>query len=342
MELLLISLGQIIFMLISKMRKKKILVILGATSTGKTDLGIYLAKKYNGELIACDSRQVYIGLDIGTGKLPTQISRMKKNKKHWEINGVKIWMYDIADPKFQYTLFDYVKDANKVIADVLSKNKLPIIVGGTGLYLRGLLEGFPNLSIPVNLSLRKKLEEFSLRKLQEKLKKLSSKRWNSLNDSDRKNKRRLLRSIEIITMNPYVRKNQKLNLKTNDILKIGLTAPVSILRERSRMRLIDRFNQGMLEETKSLMERGIINIKRMKELGLEYAMMAQYFQGKMNMEELTEVLSIKIGQYAKRQLTWFKKEKNVNWFDITDQNCLSKVERLINVWYHQIQYADKD
>src|SRR3989338_8125799 len=128
---------------------KKLLVILGPTATGKTDLAINLAKKFNGELIACDSRQVYKGLDIGTGKYPAQYKKLKKGEGFWEIDGIKIWMYDKVFLNIQYTVFDYVKDAEIVIKDILDRGKLPIVVGGTGLYLRALSEELHNLSVPI-------------------------------------------------------------------------------------------------------------------------------------------------------------------------------------------------
>ena len=153
--------------------KRQLLVILGPTATGKTDLALLLVKKFNGELVSCDSRQVYKGLDIGTGKYPGA--------------KVKVWMYDVADPKRQYSVADYVKDANKVINQILAKKKLPIIVGGTGLYLKALLQGFPHLAIPVDRKLRVKLQKLSLEKLQNKLKNLSPQKWEKMNYSDRQN-----------------------------------------------------------------------------------------------------------------------------------------------------------
>ncbi len=198
---------------------KKILVILGPTSTGKTDLAIKLAKKFNGEIISCDSRQVYKGLDIGTGKMPSESLEVKilKSAGFWLINGmseaptnaVKVWMYDVINPGKKYTAFDFAKDASRIIKEINLRGKLPVVVGGTGLYLKALLGDIPNLKVPINKKLREELTTLSLEKLQQKLKKLSLKKWNSLNNSDKNNPRRLLRSIEIISMNPYVEESQK-------------------------------------------------------------------------------------------------------------------------------------
>src|SRR3989344_4156454 len=117
----------------------RVLVILGPTSTGKTDVALQLASKFHGEIVSCDSRQVYIGLDIGTGKMPSveardkrQEARIIKKQKHWEVDGIKIWMYDVIDPSVQYSVYDYVRNAEKIIEDIITRDKLPIIVGGTG------------------------------------------------------------------------------------------------------------------------------------------------------------------------------------------------------------------
>ena len=311
---------------------KKILVILGPTATGKTDLALKLAKKYNGELISCDSRQVYKGLNLGTGKMPSQMSNLKCKMSNglWEIDGIKIWMYDVISANKQYSVFDFVKDATLAIEEIHKNGKLPIIVGGTGLYLKGLLSGFSNLGIPVDEKLRKQLELLTLQQLQEKLKNISKEKWNSLNESDQKNSRRLVRAIELI-LNKGKAIRVKGKRKDFNILKIGLTANKEILYQRIDKRVISRINQGMIKEVKELFEEGL-SLERMKQLGLEYGVLANFLEKKINKEELILILSRKIHQYVKRQLTWFKKEKNVNWFDITEKNYPEKVEKLISKW----------
>lgn len=327
---------------------RKVLVILGPTATGKTDIALSLAKKYNGELVACDSRQVYKGLDIGTGKEPGKsimnyVLKVNKGKGFWEINGmskapagaVKIWMYDVAYPNIRFTVKDYVELAEKVVEDILERGKLPIIVGGTGLYLKGLLYGFPNLNIPVDESLRGELEKLSLKSLQEKLIALSPTRFQELSDSDKKNPRRLLRSIELILMNPYGHTTKNLQLKTKnwDVLKIGLTAPRPVLYERIDLRLISRIDEGLIEEAARLQKEGLALV-RMKELGLEYGALADLLAGNISREEFIETLKTKIHRYAKRQATWFKKENGVNWFDITDKKWQGQVEKTVDSWYY--------
>ncbi len=321
----------------------KLLVILGSTSTGKTDLALGLAKKFNGELVSCDSRQVYIGLDIGTGKMPGKFRSLKMENGRWIVDNIPIYLYDVVNPKRQYTVFDFVKDAKKAINKIQSENKLPIIVGGTGLYLKRLLYGFSNLGIPVDNKLRKSLEKLSVGQLQNKLQQLSLDKWEKMNSSDRQNPRRLIRAIEISvsSLRGAKRRGNLLRIsKTtsliarSNILKIGLTASREILNQRIDERVISRINQGMIEEAESLHENGL-SIKRMKQLGLEYGVLADLIQKKITKEELVKILQGKIRSYAKRQITWFKKEKDINWFDITEKNYLSEVENLISKWYYQ-------
>lgn len=314
---------------------KKLLVILGPTATGKTDLGLYLAKKFNGELVACDSRQVYKGLDIGPGKLPKGNVRVVKGERYWEMDGVKVWMYDVADPQIRYTVADYVKEATRLMSDVTRRSKLPIIVGGTGLYLKALLEGLPNLTIPVDPKFRETLESLSKQALQQKLKELSLKRWEELNHSDRENPRRLLRAIELIIMYPYRKTTQMSDLKTQnyDILKIGLTAPRPVIYKKVDSRVLARAKLGMVEEAKVCRER--LGLQRMRELGLEYGVLADYFEGKITTKEkLWKVMKNKIHAYVRRQETWFKKESNVHWFDVTEKEYLEKVEKRVFLWYY--------
>lgn len=308
------------------MTSNKLLVILGSTSTGKTDLALKLAKEFNGELVACDSRQVYKGLDIGTGKLPGKEVKVTVGKGFWIMDGIKVWMYDVVDFKKQYTVFNYVADANKVIDGIIKRGKLPIIVGGTGLYLKALLEGLPNLATPVDLKLRKELEKLYKEKLQNKLQEMAPKRWEVMNNSDRQNPRRLIRAIEIATsLVSLAPRNDKVRTR-NDVLKIGLDASRDVLYKRIDERVVARINQGMIEEAEKLHEKGL-SFERMRQLGLEYGVLADYLEGKIkNKEALIKILQGKIHGYARRQETWFKKEKDILWVD--------EVEGVVNSWYH--------
>ncbi|MBI4036261.1 tRNA (adenosine(37)-N6)-dimethylallyltransferase MiaA [Candidatus Daviesbacteria bacterium] len=315
----------------------KLLVLLGPTATGKTDLGILLAKKFNGELIACDSRQVYKGLDIGTGKMPKSFVKVEKGEGFWAIDGIKIYCYDLVEPKKQYTVAEYIEMATNAIEDILQRDKLPIIVGGSGFYLRALLEGIPSLNIPVDKKIREELGKLSKEQLQSKLKVLDKGRWDRMNKSDRENPRRLLRSIELRLMNPYVNKVQAPNLKIKsyDVLKLGLTAPRENLYKNIDLRVFDWIRLGIILEAQNLYKAGL-SLQRMRELGLEYAVLADYLSGKIRTEKkLTELMQFRIHGYLRRQQTWFKKEKNVRWFDITKPHLLSDLEKEIRIWYDQ-------
>ncbi len=316
---------------------QKVLVILGPTATGKTDLALQLALKVKGELVAADSRQVYRGLDVGTGKLPTdstyEVRRMVPRRFNWKIGGINIWMYDVVSLDKQYTVASYVKDANKVIIDILKRHKLPIVIGGTGLYLKALLSGLDNLSIPVDENLREELGKLSLEQLQDKLQSLSPDRWGQLSASDRANSRRLLRSIELVSMYPYKRSQKTVGLeKQFDILKIGLTAPRKALYKKSDLRVLSWFDEDILKEVKGLVKNGV-PLKRFGEFGLGYASLADYLDKKISEDNLVTVIQNRMHSYIRRQLTWFKKDHGIYWFDITTENFTAQVEKLVSSWY---------
>lgn len=310
----------------------KLLVILGPTATGKTDLALRQAMLAQGELVSVDSRQVYKKLDIGTGKMPGKEFRIKKQKGFWEIGGIKIWMVDLISFKKQYAVFDYVKAAGRVIEEIKARGKLPILVGGTGLYLKALIEGLPNLAIPTDTKLRRQLQKFSLKQLQDRLQKISPKKWPEMNYSDRSNPRRLVRAIELATTKMSPVSN---TLGKTDLLKVGLTAKREILYGRIDQRVLTRINQGLIDEAQRLNRSGL-SFKRMKQLGLEYGVLADYLEGKIqSVNELMKILKWRIHGYARRQETWFKKEKNVIWFDITSSDYKERIEKLVIDWYNQ-------
>lgn len=312
--------------------KKPLLVILGPTATSKTDLALSLARKFNGELVSCDSRQVYKGLDIGTGKMPLN-GRLKIEDRRWIVDGIPIHMYDVVYPKRQYSVARFAKDAGRIVEDIYTREKLPILVGGTGLYIKALVEGLSNLSFPVDLNLRKKLSEFSKENLQVTLKKISPERWKKMNYSDRQNPRRLIRAIELATSS---RRSPFGHLRggpaSYETLKIGLTAARETLYKKADERVVTRINHGMIDEAKKLHDKGL-SFKRMKQLGLEYGILAHYLTGGIKKTELIKALQVKIHGYIRRQLTWFKKEKNVYWFDIIDKQYSDKIEKMVSIWY---------
>lgn len=320
--------------------KPKLLVILGSTSTGKTDLGLELAKKFNGELISADSRQVYKYLDIGTGKMPGNESGMmnqvSREGGYWIVDGIRVWMYDLVDPKIRFNLYQFIINAGAVIKDIIFRDKLPILTGGTGLYIRSLLEGVSDFGIDQDSKLRKELEMLGIKQIRAKINKISPIALNKLNNSELNNKRRLIRLLEKLTNTKNSDSFDGLE-KDFDILKIGLRVERNLLRSRIKQRILSRIDQGMIEESKNLLSKRILTYKRMNELGLEYKYISKFLKGEIkSLEELIEILSLKIGQYAKRQETWFKKEKNMVWFNIGDNDFIKKVEKQVQDWYNDL------
>ncbi|MBN2093933.1 MAG: tRNA (adenosine(37)-N6)-dimethylallyltransferase MiaA [Candidatus Zambryskibacteria bacterium] len=300
--------------------KSKIILILGPTASGKSDIAVKLAlqlcsgqaKKLGiegAEIISVDSRQVYKGLDIGTGKITKS-----------EMRGISHHLLDVASPilrlrsgqENRFTASDFKKQATKAIEKILSKNKIPIICGGTGFYIDALLGNKNIPEVPLNIKLRKRLEKKSTAELFEILRKLDKNRAKTI---DKNNPRRLIRAIEIcraLGSVPFHFAKASRD-KTYDVLKIGIRIPDEKLKERIYKRLIARIKQGMIKEAENLHKKGL-SWKRMIELGLEYKYLAWLCQKKISKRELIGNLNKAIWQYAKRQKTWFKKDKKIKWF----------------------------
>ncbi|MCC7004398.1 tRNA (adenosine(37)-N6)-dimethylallyltransferase MiaA [Candidatus Nomurabacteria bacterium] len=276
--------------------KPKILVIVGPTASGKSDLAVKLAKKLNGEVISADSRQVYKGLNIGTGKIT--------KKEMW---GVKHHLLDVASPKKRFTVADYKKLADKVIKNVLSRGKLPIICGGTGFYIQAVVDDLILPEVEPNLTLRKQLEKKTANELHKILLKLDKNRANNI---DKNNSRRLIRAIEIAKALGKVPKITK-NSKYSPII-IGIKTNPEELKKKIYKRLLARIKTGMIYEAKRLHKNGL-SWKRMEELGLEYRYMARFLQKKITKQELIDQLFSEIWKYSKRQMTWFKRDRRVEW-----------------------------
>ena len=321
----------------------KILVILGPTATGKSTLAVKIAKeitrhKWGGfkgaEIISADSRQVYKGLDIGTGKITQK-----------EMRAVPHHLLDVASPKRQFNVAQFVKLADRAAADIVRRGKTPIICGGTGFYIDALLRKIPLPNVPPNATLRKKLTKKTASELFLILQKRDPIRAETI---DRKNPRRLIRAIEIAYANksPHLprilrgsatgvnecRRNSSRGIQyptgrwedksanpTSPTLSksgpifIGLCPPKNELRRRVRSRLSARMRQGMIAEVIRLHRNGL-SFSRMKKLGLEYRYLALFLENKISKNELITKLETEIYRYAKRQITWFKRDKNIHWF----------------------------
>lgn len=304
---------------------KKILVICGPTATGKTALGIKMAKKFNGEIISADSRQVYKYMDIGTGK-------------EWN-NDVKIWGYDLVDPRKKYSVSEYFKEIKIVITDIWSRNKLPILVGGTGLYIKSLIDGIPTVDIPRNDNLRNSLEKMTTDELFEKLATLDGTKAASLNLSDRKNSRRLIRAIEVAVWNienetqKQIVESRKSVLDSNvDVLQIGITSDLNTISKNIKKRVDKRMNDGFIDEVEMLLKMGISwKFQSMNSLG--YRESEAFFKEGLTYEEFIEQWERNEFKYAKRQMTWFKKDKRIKWFDASDPDLVNEVENSVQKWY---------
>ena len=295
------------------MKKEKLIVILGPTSGGKTALSIHLAKKYNGEIISADSRQVYRGMNLGTGKV---------TKK--EMAGVAHHLLDVAEPKKQFSISGYTALAEKAIADIFSRGKIPIICGGTGFYIDTLVNGIILPEVPPNVTLRKKLTGKSASVLFKQLQKLDPARAKTI---EKENPVRLIRAIEIATALGKVPKIEKKPVPYQ-ILKIGLDMPDDVLKARINERLKMRIKAGMLREAKMLHAKGL-SFVRMRELGLEYRAMANLLTNKITREQFERELALVIWRYAKRQRVWFKRDTAIAWYNPLKKLDIKKIESLV-------------
>lgn len=289
----------------------KILIIVGPTASGKTSLSIKLAKKFNGEVISADSRQVYKGMDLGTGKV---------TKK--EMQGIKHYLLDVVSPKKRFDAAQFARLGDKAIKQIQKKGKLPIICGGTGFYIDALIYGLP-MAVAPDWKLRGKLEKLSNAQLFSKLKKIDPQRAKVI---DKNNRRRLIRSLEIVlkTGKPVPEFNK---VAKYDILKIGVKRSKSDLKKRIYKRLYERFEQGMIKEVERLHKQGV-SWKKLDDFGLEYRFISRYLQGIISKEEMCRQLETAINQYAKRQMTWFKLDKEIIW-----SNDQLKIGKRVKKWF---------
>ncbi|MGC8651332.1 MAG: tRNA (adenosine(37)-N6)-dimethylallyltransferase MiaA [Minisyncoccia bacterium] len=276
----------------------KLLVILGPTASGKSDLAIQLAQKFNGEIISADSRQVYRGMNIGTGK----VSRDENSELYFS-EGIRHHLLDIVNPQEYFSVAQYQKLALEAIKDIQKRGKLPILCGGTGLYINAVIEGWQFSQEPPNLKLRKKLEKLSAEQLFRNLQKLNPSRALVI---DKNNKRRLVRALEILNQNQNISPLIK-NPPSWDILILGIKKDKEELKNLIKKRLLKRLDEGMIEEIKTLREEGISS-QRLEDFGLEYRWLNRYLEMKVSYEEMINSLYRDICHFAKRQMTWFNNQ----------------------------------
>ncbi len=294
--------------------KTKIISIVGPTASGKSDLAVKLAKSFKGEIISADSRQVYKGLNIGSGKI---------TKK--EMMGVPHHLLDISEPKKVFTVSDFKKLANEKINEIIFRNRLPILCGGTGFYIDTVTKNIILPEVPPNKKLRLKLNKLKLEELQKMLLELDFKRFKTI---DLNNKVRLIRAIEIAKEIGSVPKIKSKPIY--DVLTIGILWDPEILRKRINLRLKDRIKKGMINEVKKLHKNGL-SWKRMESLGLEYRYVSLYLQEKISKEEMLEKLQNEIWHYAKRQMTWFQRDKDIFWIEPNKiKEIKARVKKFLN------------
>lgn len=282
----------------------KIIVILGPTASGKSDLAVEIARHFNGEVISADSRQVYRGLDIGSCKIT-------KN----EMRGVPHHLLDVANPARQFSVSEYQRLGKRAIANIIKRGKLPVICGGTGFYIQSIVDNIVFPRVPPNQTLRKKLSLKNTNELFKILAKLDPRRARKI---DEKNPARLIRAIEIATALGSV-PHLETKHPSYDILQIGITFPLKILEERIRIRLEKRLRKGMVAEAKRLHQKGL-SWKRMRSLGLDYRALADFLTGAISRDELKNRIVSESIQYAKRQIVWFKRDKRIVWLTQEQQN----------------------
>ncbi len=291
----------------------KLIVILGPTSSGKSSLAIKLARKFNGEIISADSRQVYKGMDIGTGKVTKTEQKL-----------VPHYLLDVTSPKKQFTVSEYQQLSKRAIAQIRSRDKIPFLVGGSPFYIYSVIDDLQIPGVKPNLKLRKQLEKKSTKELFALLKKLDPHRAKNI---DKNNPRRLIRAIEIIHSTgkavPSLRYPELVS--GSQTLILGIKKDQNELYKLIDERLEQRLKQGLIAEIKKLLRKKV-NHKRLQEMGLEYRFVSLYLQDHLTYEQMVEQLKSAIHKFSKRQMTWFKTDSRIKW--ITNEKQAEKLVKI--------------
>lgn len=281
----------------------KIIAIVGPTASGKTSLSLSLAKKFNGEIINADSRQVYKEMNIGTAK-PVK----DKKKKDYFVVGVRHHLIDIILPDQEFTLAHYKEKAFVAIDDILKRGKMPIIVGGTGLYVKAIVENYDIPAVAPDLVLREKLNKKSLTELVKMLKRNNPELAERI---DLKNPRRVMRALEVILSGAgAIAKEKKLSARYQT-LQLGLDLPREELYGRINERVDEQIKSGLLVEVKKFSKKYSWTLPAMS--GIGYKQLGYFLRNELTLSEAIEMIKRDTRRYAKRQMTWFKKEKNIKW-----------------------------
>lgn len=304
--------------------KKKLpllVVILGPTGSGKTSLSLKLAKKFNGEIVSADSRQIYKGMDIGTGKVQKQDTRYKirdtkiQNLYYSNVNRIPHYMIDIINPDQEYSVANYKKDALRVINNILKRGKTSFLVGGTGLYIKAIVDNLDIPKVKPDRVMRNELQVMSNKELLSILKRLDS---NAAQKIDPNNKRRLIRAIEVCrqTGKPFSKQNKKGKPLFN-VLQIGIRLPREELYKKIDKRVDQMIKEGLIDETKKLMKKYPSDLPAMS--GIGYGEAGEYLSREQNnkitkkqdLEKTIQKIKYRTHQYVRRQDTWFGKDKRI-------------------------------
>jgi len=311
---------------------KKLLAVVGPTATGKTDLAISLAKKFNGEIVSADSRQIYKGMDIGTGKELSQKSKVKsqkfeKHKGYWVVEGIPIYLYDVINPDESFSVAEYQQLAYEKIAKIHEKEKLPILVGGTGLYTRSVLQGLKIPQVAPDNNLRKKLEKKPLGILLKELEEVDYKAYQKI---DKSNPRRVIRALEVYLKTGRTISELAAKFKPNfESLVVGLSAPREVLYEKADKRVELWFKTGFVDEVRELLKKYSSDLPSINSLG--YRQAVSYLQNKISLPEAIQRTKFDHHGYIRRQLTWFRKER-VEWFDVGRPGFEKEIYRKVREW----------
>lgn len=289
----------------------KIIVICGSTASGKTALSLSLAKKYNGEIISADSRQIYKKMNIGTAKEKGEWRRQGLRKIYF-VDDIPHYLIDFLNPNKNFTVAEFRDKAIKYIKIILKNNKVPFIVGGTGLYIDSVVNNFNIPQVAPNKKLRVSLEAKTMNELEAMLKKLDPVTYEWI---DRKNKRRLVRALEVfmLTGKSFSAQRQR-GKKLFEILQIAVALPREILYDNISKRVDEQIKLGLLKEVEALKKQKYSWVLYSMS-GIGYRQFKNYFAGKISLESAIEQLKRDTRNYAKRQLTWFKRNKNIHWVE---------------------------
>ncbi|QWH18753.1 tRNA (adenosine(37)-N6)-dimethylallyltransferase MiaA [Bacillus mycoides] len=303
-----------------EVQREKVAVIIGPTAVGKTKLSIDLAKALNGEIISGDSMQIYRTMDIGTAKVTTD-----------EMDGIPHYMIDIKDPEDSFSVAEFQERVRKCIREITERGRLPIIVGGTGLYIQSVLFDYQFTDEAGDATYREQMEKLALERGVEYVhKKLQEVDPESAERIHANNVRRVIRALEIFHTTGEKMSNQ-LEKQENELLYdvslIGLTMDREMLYDRINLRVNLMIEQGLLEEVKGLHERGVRDCQSIQAIG--YKEIYDYFENRVSLEEAVSQLKTNSRRYAKRQLTWFRNKMDVAWFDVTDGEKTSEILRYI-------------